>query len=81
MGSHTYLSTLLHHRIKEYSQSIPREPQCLRYEINELVAQFLTLREVSQEGLFKARNVLLFMPLKRHQSERRKISQGHCTLT
>ena len=33
-----HLSTVLHHWIKENSQSIRLEPQCLRNEINEQVA-------------------------------------------
>ena len=61
---HTYLGTVFHNRIKEYPQSILFEPQCFRYEIDELVAQFLTLREVSQEIPFETRDVLFLVPLK-----------------
>lgn len=60
----TYLSTVLHDRIKEHSQFALLEPQCLRYKVDELVAQFFALRKESQENLFKSRDVFLAMPLK-----------------
>jgi len=66
---HTDLGTVLHHWVKKYSQRSFLEPQCLRYKINELVAQFLALGEESQEILFKPRNILFIVPLKRDQSE------------
>ena len=64
MNVYTYLRTGLHLWMEEYSQCILFEPKCLRYKTHELVAQFLTLCKVSQENLFKAGDVLLFVPLK-----------------
>ena len=64
LNEYAYLGTVLHQWIKEDSQRVPFKPQCLRYEIHEMVAQFLALSEVSQESLLKAGDILLFMPLK-----------------
>ena len=61
---YAHLCTVLHHWVEEDSQRIFLEPQRLRYEIGELVAQILALGEVSQEVLFKSRDILLIMPLK-----------------
>lgn len=61
---HPYLSPVLHYRIKEHSERVLLEPQCLRYKIDELVAQFFTLRKESQENLSKPRHIFLVMPLK-----------------
>lgn len=76
-----YLGTVLHRWIKEYSERIPFEPQCLRYEVHELVAQFLALSKVSQECLFKAGDILLFVPLKLHRLGRDSVIQNQWTLT
>ena len=67
---HTHLCTVLCHWVKEDSQCILFEPQRLRDKIDERVAQFLALSEVSQESLFKAGDIPLIMPLKRDKSER-----------
>lgn len=63
MDADTYLGTMLYHRIKEDLQCILFKPQCLRYKMNELVAEFLTLCKESQKSLLKARDVFLFVPL------------------
>ena len=65
-----HLCTVLCHWVKENSQCILLEPQRLRDKIDKLVAQFLALSEVSQESLFKARDILLIVPLERDKSER-----------
>ena len=67
---HTHLCTVLCHWVKEDSQCILLEPQRLRDKIDERVAQFLALSEVSQESLFEARDILLIVPLERDKSER-----------
>jgi len=59
-----HLGTVLHNWVKKYPQRVFLEPQCLRYEIGELVAQVFALGEVSQEILFKPRDILIIMPLK-----------------
>ena len=63
-ATYAYLGTVLHYWIKEYSQRIRLEPQRLCDKINELIAQFLALCKVSQEGHFESGDILLFMPLK-----------------
>lgn len=69
---------MLHHWIKKDPQCILLEPQCLRYQIDELVAQFLALSEVPQECLFKAGDILLIMPLARDQVRTRlHAASGH----
>ena len=61
---YAHLGTVLHNWVKKYPQRVFLEPQCLRYEIGEPVAQFLALGEVPQEILFKPGDILLVMPLK-----------------
>ena len=61
---YAHLGTVLHNWVKKYPQRVLLEPQCLRYEVGEPVAQVLALGEESQEILFKPRDILLIMPLK-----------------
>ena len=61
---YAHLGTVLHNWFKKYPQRVFLEPQCLPYEIGEVVAQVLALGKVSQEIFFEPRDIFLIMPLK-----------------